>query len=183
MLKMFLNILICVVFIGCFNLDRNTEWKDSRKIANSMEKLRIGDIIIKKRILTSPVSWFGHTGVMVSGYQVGEYPKIGIGYNEVNIDLWLSENREIAILRYRNFDEKLKKVFFEKIKKYNNKSYGIFTNKKNINTFYCSKFIWVIYRESIEELGYDIKIFNEIKGYFIFPYDFFKFDDFEKVDF
>jgi hypothetical protein len=40
--------------------------------------LKIGDIIVVSKDWASPLSWFGHSAIMVSKYKVGEYKIFGI---------------------------------------------------------------------------------------------------------
>lgn len=180
--KIFL-IFNCIFFFGCSNSNiKNNDWKDSKNTIYYMDKFQTGDIIIKNKVLKSPLTWFGHVGIMISESEIGEYPKLGTNYQKTNINSWLFDNRKIIILRYNHFDNKFKKVLIKNIKKYNHSKYGIFSSIKNSDKFYCSKFVWLVYSKTIQDLNYDSKL-NLKNKIIVLPYDFFNLKDFHKVEF
>lgn len=54
-------------------------------------------------------------------------------------------------------------------------------NKENENGFYCSKFIWFIYKKTAEEFGIDLDI-DCNKGWIVFPYDFINSESLIKIN-
>lgn len=173
-------ILLVLLLTGCSNIDRKLEWRDSKQSISYVDKLKTGDIIIKNKVWYSPITWFGHSGVMVNKTDIGEYPKIGIGYNQLNAKFWLYDERNIIILRYKYFDEKFKERFLINISKNKDKMYRISLDKNDNKSFYCSKYVWYLFYKTAKELGYDLKPNTNIKN-IILPYDFFYLEDFEQI--
>ena len=70
---MFSLIVVYILLSGCTTFDE--KWSTNRSLfkANT-ENLKVGDIIITTKDWSSPMSWFGHSAVMVSKHKVGEYP-------------------------------------------------------------------------------------------------------------
>lgn len=158
------------------------KWSIDKKVLKAnTSKLKIGDIIITSKDWKNPMSWFGHSAVMVSKYKVGEYPELYYGYYETDIILWLRKKRESTVLRYKNFDEKYKKVFLKNLLKTKDKEYRI-TNKTDNTSFYCSQYIWYLYWKTAKDLNYDLDIDRD-GGYFVTPYDLINSDYFYKVNF
>lgn len=97
----------------------------------NLDELKIGDIIITGKDWTKPISWFGHSAVMISKYKVGEYPELGYGYYETDIILWLREKKGFAALRYDKFDDKFKDAFLKNLSNTKNKDYRIVNKRSN----------------------------------------------------
>lgn len=165
---------------GCSSIEK--KWKaDPYVFASNTEKLKIGDVIVTSKDWTNPMSWFGHSAVMVSKYKVGEYPEPCYGYYETDILLWLRKKKEFTALRYKNFDKKFKSVFLKNLPKTKDKQYGI-TKKTDSGSFYCSQYIWYLYWKTAKDLGYDLDI-DKDGGYFVTPYDLLNSEKFYKVNF
>ena len=182
-MKFLKNILFILLFIfcGCSNLQPNLNWENSKKTMVNSKKLKIGDIIIKKRRVL-PYGWFGHSAIVVSDNTIGEYPKLNVGYCETGILDWLYTDRKIIVLRYKYFDEKFKKEFLKNLKKYKGKTYKLVFDKYDENYFYCSKYIWNIYIETAKKLGYKLDFDKYKNQIYIYPYDFLFSKDFEIIE-
>jgi len=135
----------------------------------NLDELKIGDIIITGKDWTKPISWFGHSAVMISKYKVGEYPELGYGYYETDI-----------ALRYDKFDEKFKKTFLKNLSNTKNKDYRI-VNKRSNDAFYCSQYIWYLYWKTAQDLGYELDV-DQDGGFLVTPYDLLNSQYFSKVE-
>ncbi|SHN91757.1 hypothetical protein BHECKSOX_2185 [Bathymodiolus heckerae thiotrophic gill symbiont] len=173
---------ILVFFIlflsSCVTFDQS--WKiDKTSAGKSLDKIKIGDIVITAKDWKSPLSWFGHSAIMIDKYRLGEYPELGYGYYETDIILWLSKKKKFTVLRYKGFDEKFKKAFLKNVSNAKYKNYQI-VSKTNNDAFYCSQYIWYLYWKTAKDLGYKLDIdFNG--GYFVTPYDLLNSQYFDKV--
>ena len=106
-----LALLFFVSLSGCSTL--NQSWKSDAFITkNNLENLEVGDIVITSKNWKKPMSWFGHSAIMVSKYKVGEYPELYYGYYETDIILWLSKKKDFTVLRYKKFNKKFKNLTF-----------------------------------------------------------------------
>ena len=177
-----IKIMLLIIFLtGCSNLNKKEiPWQKSKENLFYIDNLKTGDILVKKKIWYSPISWFGHSAVMVTNSDVGEYPKLGKSYIQTDIINWLYDDKKVVILRYKFFDEKFKKEFLKNINKYKEKIYKITFNKYDENYFYCSKYIWFLYYKTAKETGYDLE-FETNKKNIIFPYDLVNMKDFEII--
>lgn len=166
------KIILLIIFLtGCSNLNKKEVcWQKSKENLFYVDNLKIGDILVKKKVWYSPISWFGHSAVMVSDSDIGEYPKFGENYTQTDVMTWLYDDRKIVILRYKFFDEKFKKAFLKNIDKYKDKIYKITFNKYDEKNFYCSKYIWFLYYKTAKETGYKLEFEIDEKN-IIFPYD------------
>jgi hypothetical protein len=135
----------------------------------SPSKLQTGDIIITSKDWKNPISWFGHSAVMVNRDTVGEYPKLYYGYYETEIGLWLSHKKEFTVLRYKNFDADFRRVFLQNLQNARHKTYQI-VSKTNGENFYCSQYIWYLYWKTARDLGYELDV-DKNGGFLVTPYD------------
>ncbi|MCH9645208.1 MAG: hypothetical protein K0U08_00965 [Proteobacteria bacterium] len=176
-----LSLIAIYLFLsGCASI--NEKWSIDQKLFKSNTgNLQIGDIVITSKDWKNPMSWFGHSAVMVSKYIVGEYPEPCYGYYETDIILWLRKKKDFTALRYKNFDDKFKKTFLNNLPETKNKEYKI-TNKTDNSSFYCSQYIWHLYWKTAKDLGYELDIDRD-GGYFVTPYDLLNSNYFNKVDF
>lgn len=176
-----LSLLVFYLFLsGCTSLD--SKWlSGDRTFKNNASKLKIGDIIVTSKDWKSPMSWFGHSAVMVSKYKVGEYPEPCYGYYETDIILWLRKKQDFTAVRYKNFDDKFKKAFLNNLPETKDKKYRL-TSKTDNSSFYCSQYIWYLYWKTAKDLGYDLDI-DKDGGYLVTPYDLLNSNYFYKVDF
>ena len=172
--------LFIFVFTGCSNLVIKEQWHSSKKLMINSNQLQVGDIILKKKNII-PSSWFGHSSIVVKNNLVGEYPKINVGYCETGLLDWFYDDKKIIILRYKYFDETFKKEFLRNVNKYKGKIYKLSFNKYDINSFYCSKYIWLIYLETAEKLKYKLDFKKYKNQLYIYPYDFLLSTDFEII--
>jgi len=168
--KIFILFCFLFIFTSCARIPVEREWQDIKKVRNRVTKLEVGDIIVKNKVIKDPLGWYGHSAMVVKNNTIGDYPKLGAGYYEIDTYSWLYEDREVMVLRYKHFDEKFKKLFVENLKKYTDKIYFL-SGKENNNSFYCSKYVWYIYYITAKELGYDLDL-DSNKGPMVFPYDF-----------
>lgn len=179
-MKVAVTILLIVILSGCVSLD--DKWlSGDRFLKESTSKLKIGDIIVTSKDWKNPLSWFGHSAVMVSKYKVGEYSEHCYGYYETDIILWLRKKKDFAAVRYKNFDKKFKKVFLNNLPETKDKKYQL-TSKTDSSSFYCSQYIWYLYWKTAKDLGRVLDI-DKDGGYFVTPYDLLNSKYFNKVDF
>ena len=163
---------------GCSTLDQ--KWSvDTTPSKINLDKLKIGDIVITGKDWTKPISWFGHSAVMINKYKVGEYPELGYGYYETDIILWLRKKKGFTALRYDKFDNKFKSAFLKNLSDTKNKQYQI-VEKRNNNAFYCSQYIWYLYWKTAQDLGYELDVDRD-GGFLVTPYDLLNSQHFSKV--
>ena len=175
-----LALLFFVSLSGCSTLSQS--WKSDAFITkNNLENLEVGDIVITSKNWKNPMSWFGHSAIMVSKYKVGEYPELYYGYYETDIILWLSKKKDFTVLRYKKFNKKFKEAFLKNLKNIQFKEYKI-VEKTNNNAFYCSQFIWYLYWKTAKDLDYRLDI-DKDGGYLVTPYDLLNSKYFNKVNF
>lgn len=171
-IKLLLILPITTVFLsGCFvsNAPTFNVWKNHEELYQISQKLKIGDIIITNKDWRRPLSWFGHSAIMVSKYKVGEYPQFCTGYYETDAIFWLSKKEKFIVLRYKALSEKFKTALLKSLLNTKNKQYKI-VEKKDNSAFYCSQYIWYLFWKTAKDLGYDLDI-DKNGGYFVTPYD------------
>ncbi len=181
-IKIFIYLIILGIFLdGCSfsGLSKHkNNWQKTHIVAvNAREKLQVGDILITPKDWTNPLSWFGHSALLISKDEVGEYPKLGYGFQQVNIYDWLFARNYVKVLRYKKFDSKFKKQFLININKLVTASYNPFFAKddallqeiKKVD-LHCSSYIWLAYAKTAKDLGYELDLDSD-KGYFVMPYD------------
>ena len=170
-------ILLSTIILGCSNTQ---EFKSPKDIVFNGKRFIIGDILIKERDKKF-LSWWGHSSIVVKENIIGDFPKFGEKYYEINIQDWVEKDRKVLVLRYKNNNLKFQKALLKNIEKYKNNPYSILLNKENENGFYCSKFIWFIYKKTAEEFGIDLDI-DYNKGWIVFPYDFINSESLIKIN-
>lgn len=177
--KLFFFTLLLITVIGCSN---NTyKWESTQTAISNSYKLQTGDIIIKDKLITDPISWLGHSSVMISDTHIGDFPMPGSDYYTVNVRTWLNEpNRKVIVLRYPYFNQQFKEMFLKNVEKYGHGEYEFSFFKDSDNNFYCSKFVWFLFYKTAEDLGYNLDLDSD-KGIFIFPYDFLNSENLEQV--
>jgi len=180
MSKIFLIFLSFLFLQSCSNFDQ--QWVlDNPKKNRDLKKIEFGDIILTEKNWKNPMSWFGHSAIMIDNYRVGEYPSPFEDYHEMDVIIWLAyKSNDYSVLRYKNFDEKFSRFFKKNLITFKNKKY-CFTDKKNPDSFYCSKFIWHLFWKTASDLGYSLDI-DVSKGYFVTPYDLMHSKYFRKVE-
>ena len=165
---------------GCSSLEE--KWiVDKKLFKRNADSLHIGDIIVTSKDWKNPMSWFGHSAIMVNRYKVGEYPEPCYGYFETDIILWLRKKENFTVLRYKKFDDKFKKTFLSLLPETKNKEYKI-TSKTDSGSFYCSQYIWYLYWKTAKDLNYDLDV-DKDGGFFVTPYDLLNSNYFDKVEF
>lgn len=181
--SLFILLITTVLLGGCsvFSSSEFNTWQGKGQLHQISQKLNVGDVIITSKDWTKPISWFGHSAVMVSKYKVGEYPQLCTGYHETDVILWLSQKEKFQALRYKKFDENFKQAFLKNLANTQNKQYKIVEKTSNVG-FYCSQHIWYLYWKTAQDLGYDLDI-DKNGGYFVTPYDLFNSKYFDKVSF
>lgn len=183
-IKLLFILFITTAFLGgcsIFNTPKFDTWQRKGQLYQVSQKLNIGDVIITSKDWTKPISWFGHSAVMVSQYKVGEYPRLCDGYHETDLILWLGQKKKFRVLRYKNFDESFKDIFLKNLLKTKDRQYKIIEKTSNVG-FYCSQHIWYLYWKTAQDLGYDLDI-DKDGGYFVTPYDLLNSKYFDKVSF
>jgi len=177
-----ISLLVVFLFIlGCTGLPEDKRWDTAENVRVQTYKLQVGDIIVKNK-KPNPLSWYGHAAIMVDEDTIGDYPKIGIGYYEIDPYSWLYENRKVVVLRYKNFDERFKKKLLKNIEASKGKGYWVGLNKENDKRFYCSQFLWYLYWKTAKDLGYELDLDSD-GGPLVFPYDFLRSEDLYQVPF
>jgi len=180
-IRSFILFFFLILFISCTKIPVDRKWQNIETVRVNRHRLRVGDIIIKNKLIKDPLGWYGHSAMVVKPNIIGDYPEIGVGYYEIDTYSWLYEDRKVMVFRYKNFDEKFKKIFVENLKKHTDKGYLI-SNKKNTNSFYCSKYIWYIYYITAKQLGYKLDLDSD-GGFIVFPYDLIKSEKLEQIIF
>lgn len=166
---------------GCTSLPEDREWNSAKDVRLTLRKLQTGDIIVKNKKL-DPLSWYGHAAIMIDDENIGDYPKIGVGYYEIDAYSWLYEKRDVIVLRYKNFDERFKNKLLENIEKYKDRGYWIGLDKRSDRRFYCSQFVWFLYWKTAEDLGYELDLDSD-GGILVMPYDFLGSEELVQVPF
>lgn len=171
-LHIFFISLFLSIFMGCSALKNDLAWQDSRTLSKNWDKntIQIGDIIIKNKTI-NPLEWWGHSGVVVTDYTIGDFPQPFIGYQETGYKYWLDEDRQVIVLRYAGFNEKFKEAFLKNVEELKKQEYWFTLNKKSVDSTYCSKYIWYLYWKTAKDLGYELNIDNN-SILAVFPYDF-----------
>jgi hypothetical protein len=165
---------------GCVSFDEKLSL-DKKTFEENTNNLQVGDIIITSKNWKKPISWFGHSAVMVGKYKVGEYSGFSRDYYETDIILWLKKKKKFTALRYKYFDDKFKNLFLKNLNATKYKEYNI-TNKTDDSAFYCSQYIWYLFWKTAKDLNYDLDIDRD-GGYFVTPYDLLNSNYFDKVKF
>lgn len=169
-LKIKIIIFFMIAVTGCSALPEGRKWEHSSFVMYQTNKLRTGDIIVKNK-KWDPLSWYGHAAVMIDDVNIGDYPKFGIGYYEIDSFSWLYEERKVMVLRYINFDEKFKEVFLKNLESLKDEGYWVTFNKESTEGFYCSQFVWYLYWKTSKDLGYELDLDSD-HGILVMPYDF-----------
>jgi uncharacterized protein YycO len=170
-MRVFLILLTATFLSGCFassGFNFQEKPHHSQLYAIS-QQLKVGDIIITPKNWKKPLSWLGHSALVIGVNKVGEYPQIYSGYRESDLSFWLSQKQRFKILRYKKFNQAFEQVFLKHVKLSKYKKYGL-TNKHNKQQFYCSQYIWQIFYQSAQDLGYKLDI-DKDGGYWVSPYD------------
>lgn len=164
-----------IIFYGCSN--SNYKFNTPQEVLFKGKTLCIGDILIKEKS-NKWLTYWGHSSIIISENLVGDFPKLGKKYYEISLQEWLSDNRKVLVLRYKNINKKIQNEILKNIEKYKDKQYWI-SSKKSEESFYCSKFIWFVYKKSSEKENLDL---DSNKGILVFPYDFIESDDLEIIE-
>lgn len=168
--KMFFFIFLLLVIIGCSN--NPYKWESAQVAINNSYKLQTGDIIIKDKLITDPISWLGHSSVMISDTHIGDFPMPGSDYYTISVRAWLNEpDRKVIVLRYPQFNQQFKEAFLKNVEKYGHGKYRTSFFKNNDTDFYCSKFVWFLFSKTAQDLGYNLDL-DSNNGPIVFPYDF-----------
>ena len=167
------------MIIGCSSNPH--KWESTQVAINNSYKLKTGDIIIKDKLITDPLSWLGHSSVMISDTHIGDFPMPGNDYYTISVRAWLNEpNRKVIVLRYPYFNEEFKKAFLKNVENYGHGKYITSFFKNNDTDFYCSKFVWFLFSKTAKDLGYNLDL-DSNKGLIVFPYDFFSSQNLQQV--
>lgn len=175
-------LLVVSTFISCSNLKKDPNWIYSYKLMTKLEKLQIGDILIKDKLLFNPIGWWGHMGIFVDNYDIVNYPRLFAGRERVNVLDWLNEKRNISVLRYKYMNNYFKDRLLFNIEKYKDRPYMVNFDKNNDRFFYCSSYVWFMFSKTAREVGDTHFDYNFKKNNFIiFPYDFFEIPNFKVI--
>ena len=170
---LFAFLIYSTIFLGgCSfsNAKKSVHWQDSRKIFTNRAQLEVGDILITPKYWHQPISWHGHSAVILDQETVAEYPKLGLNYQQSSLFAWLSSRTEVAVLRYRNIGNIFRKALLKNLRNMTHQLYGLTLDKKNQNVFYCSSFIWYAYYKTALDLGHNLDI-DSNGGSWVMPYD------------
>lgn len=178
-MKKILIILILLFCIACSNT-KKIKWDEPNKLIEKKQKIKIGDIIIKKRG-TGWLEWFGHCGIVVADEQIAEYPQIGLGFYLSSFDDWISFNRKVKVLRLKNMTNAFRLNVMRQIFLIKTKPYAITFDKKNKNKFYCSQFIWYVFFKAGKKFDREIDLDSD-KGFIVTPYDLLYSNELDVID-
>ncbi len=178
----FIAVFLVVLFMGCTKLPSNRKWYSVEVVVKNLDKLRVGDIVVKDKMFNDVRAWFGHAALVVEDGVIGDYPKIGVGYYEVGTKYWLAEERNIMVLRYKGFDKNFEDAFLKNMDELKWKKYLVSLNKKNEEHLYCSQFVWYSFYRTAQELGKKLDLDSD-GGPLILPYDFIYSDELVEVNF
>ncbi|MGL5351535.1 MAG: YiiX/YebB-like N1pC/P60 family cysteine hydrolase [Cetobacterium sp.] len=177
--KDFFFLFLVYAIIGCSSSEYR--WQSSQLAINNSYKLKTGDIIVKDKLLTDPLSWLGHSSVMISDNRIGDFPMPGKDYYTISVNAWLNEpSRKVIVLRYKHFDKAFEKQFLKNIQTYGYGKYRTSFFKKKDSDFYCSKFVWFLFYKTAQDLGYNLDL-DSNQGILIFPYDFLNSSDLTQI--
>lgn len=179
-IKKYITLIMFLIFFTSCTNNSKVFFYDYKEIIYNGKNLQVGDILIKEKGKNF-LSWWGHSSLVISENTIGDFPKYGEKYYETDIQSWTEDKRKIAVLRYREINDEFKDKLLKNIYKYRDTSYSIILAKDNEQGVYCSKFIWLIYKKTCEELGIEIDIDGN-KGWLVFPYDFFDSQELIKVE-
>ncbi|MGL4946532.1 MAG: YiiX/YebB-like N1pC/P60 family cysteine hydrolase [Cetobacterium sp.] len=175
------SFLFLFTIIGCSNNSDKYIWQNSQTAIFNSHKLQQGDIIIKNKLFSDPLSWLGHSSIMINSTHIGDFPMPGKNYYTITANSWLNEkDRKIIVLRYKNFNDIFKQQFSYNIKKYGSGKYRTSFFKKNDKDFYCSKFVWFLFYKTAKDLNYHLDL-DDDGGLIIFPFDFIGSNDLEQI--
>lgn len=178
----YIAVFLVVLLVGCTKLPSNRKWYSSDVVVKNIDKLRVGDIVVKNKMFKDVRAWFGHAAIIVDDSIIGDYPKIGVGYYEIDARYWLAEERNVMVLRYRGFDEEFEKAFLRNLEDLKWKKYLVSLNKKNEEHLYCSQFVWYTFYRTAKELGRELDL-DSNGGFLVLPYDFIDSDDLVEINF
>lgn len=168
--KTFFFLFLLYMIIGCSS--NPYKWESTQKAIYNSYKLQTGDIIIKDKLIDDPVSWLGHSSVMISDTHIGDFPMPGSDYYTISVRAWLNEpDRKVIVLRYPNFNQEFKEAFLKNVEKYGHGKYRTSFFKYNDTDFYCSKFVWFLFYKTAQDLGKNLDLDSD-RGPIVFPYDF-----------
>lgn len=102
-------ILLSTIILGCSNTQ---EFKSPKDIVFNGKRFIIGDILIKERDKKF-LSWWGHSSIVVKENIIGDFPKFGEKYYEINIQDWVEKDRKVLVLRYKNNNLKFQKALLK----------------------------------------------------------------------
>lgn len=181
MKKIICSLILSLLLISCSSLESKVPWQVGRKLISKWDKVRVGDIIVKKRGI-NPLEWYGHVGIVVDKNNVGDFPLLFLGYYETSYEYWLDEDdREMVVLRYKKFTKEFEEQFLKNIEKMKKSRYIVTLNKTSLDYTYCSKYIWGLFNETNKDLGYGELDLDRDGGAMVFPYDFFEVEELEYV--
>lgn len=115
----------------------------------------------------------GHSGIMRTRNLIVDYPKFGASSFTLNIEDWLEEDRNFIVMRYVDMDETFRQKLLENIDSTFGKKYRITFDSQFKCFLISSQYIWYLYYITAKELNRDLDIDSD-KGFFVFPYDFYK---------
>ena len=165
---------------GCYSFDE--AWKTDKPInKRKLSSLQLGDVVVTEKNWKNPMSWFGHSAIVINKDRVGEYPRPFAGYYEIKTNLWLKDKEnDFTVMRYKKFDTQFKSQFIKNLNKSKFQNY-CFSEKETPSSFYCSKHIWYLYWRTAKDLGYELDI-DLTDDYFVTPYDLMNSKYFYKIE-
>lgn len=163
-------------------------WQDKEQILLYAHNLQIGDVLITPKDPLIPISWWGHSAVIVDDdLSVAEYPKLGVGYIQTPIDWWFKYRSSSQVLRYKKFTPTFRDQFIKNLQQTQHADYTIeYDNQTLLEQpidqvgFYCSSYVWYLYAKTAKDLGYSLDI-DADGGSWVMPYDLLKSQEFYTV--
>lgn len=176
-----ISFFITTAFLGGCSVSslskQHQNWQDSNAIIKSATQLQVGDILISAKDWSEPLSWWGHSAIIVDDrLTVGEYPKLGYGYLQYPLSWWLIDRDKVQVLRYKNSSPAFKNRLVYNLKQLEKFDYGLLSSKANLSQneedidLYCSSYIWYVYQKTAKDLGFELDIDFDGGGW-VMPYD------------
>lgn len=161
--------ILSFLLISCETINPKYTWYSAKEVVEKSDQLQPGDILILSKKSTLRSMW-GHSAVLNEHKKIVEFPTYGSGYSESPIFVWANLDREVAIFRLKNIDNKFKSVLFEEIDQTIRKPYGLTFDKNFDKRLYCSQFIYLVFKNAGEKVGRNINLDSDGGGW-VMPFD------------
>lgn len=171
-------LLTTALLSGCsVSNQANIVWQSKTQVLQQAQKIQVGDILITPKDWKDPLSWWGHSALIINAQkEVGEFPKLGYGYFQTPLSIWLKHRSQMSILRYQNITPEFKDRLIKNNLDLIERDYGILSTKADLlnhknTSLYCSSYIWYLYQKTANDFNHQLDIDGD-EGYWVMPYDF-----------